>query len=108
MNFKRLRDWLSCPNLANPPEPIPGVKPAAERPSRKPHSWPLPQGRAAKIGDGRKLILHSAQKAFVISFRAADYGLLMEFSLWIAQYGLRITADRLDSYRWLCPKKADS
>jgi hypothetical protein len=68
----------------------------------------LPQGRAAKLGHGRKRILHSVDNAFAVSFRVADFGLLVEFNLWIASYGLRITSDHLNSYSWLFHEKSDS
>jgi hypothetical protein len=106
MKLRRVRQLFSGSNLARPAAVAPAVKPLAPATPVSPGSlrlrkWPLPPGRPAKIGDGRKLTLHDTTNVFAVSFRLADYGLLAEFTLWVAGYGLRITLDQLNSYTWL-------
>jgi hypothetical protein len=109
--FKKLLwRWLSCPNLAKPPGGAPASTQTAQRqdpPGRKPCCWPVPRGRAPEIGDGRKVTIHSARNSFAVSFRVADLGLLVEFSLWVAGFGFRITSDHLSACSWLRRERSD-
>jgi hypothetical protein len=99
--WERLRRALSCPELAK------DFDPAAHPRPRKP-KWPEPKGRAPIIGNARKVTVHSAHDFCAVSFRIADYGLLMEFSLRIWDYRIRLTYDELTPGSWLFPPPAKS
>jgi hypothetical protein len=102
---KLLRSWLSCPNLAKPSDPTPAATsgPAAQpgcgrsKSKRNPES----QGRAARIGTGRKLGIQTAHDFCAVSVRIADLGLLMECSVRIAGFSFRVTSDLLDPNSWV-------
>jgi len=100
-----LQSWLSCPNLAKPsdstPAPTAGAaaRPGRERPKSKRN--PESQGRAAKIGTGRKLGIQTAHDFCAVSVRIADLGLLMECSFRIAGFSFRVTSDLLESNSWI-------
>jgi hypothetical protein len=100
-----LRSGLSCPNLAKPLDAAPAAMPAAgaqpgrERPKSK--RYPESQGRAAKIGTGRKLDIQTAHNFCAVSVRIADLGLLMECSFRIAGFSFRVTSDLLEPNSWL-------
>jgi hypothetical protein len=99
--WERLRSVLSCPELAKDFDPS-----ALPRP-RKP-KWPEPKGRAPMIGNARKVTIHSAHDFCAVSYRVADYGLLMEFSLRIWDYRISLTCDDLTPDSWLFPPRAKS
>ena len=99
--WERLRRWLSCPELAKDFD-----RSALPRP-RKP-KWPEPKGRAPIIGNARKVTIHSAHDFYAVSYRVADYGLLMEFSLRIWDYRISLTCDDLTPDSWLFPPRAKS
>ena len=99
--WERLRSVLSCPELAK------DFDPSALPSPRKP-KWPEPTGRAPMIGNARKVTIQSAHDFCAVTFRVADYGLLMEFSLRIWNYRVRITCDDLTPDSWLFPPPAKS
>jgi hypothetical protein len=94
-----LRRWLTCPNLAKPAE----IDSSTPRKARQPITkWTSePQGRAARIGSGRKFKIQTEQGFCMASIRIADFGLLMEFNFWISDAGVRITSDLLNINSWM-------
>jgi hypothetical protein len=99
--WERLRRVLACPELAKDFDPSAHPRP------RKP-KWPEPKGRAPRIGNARKVTVQSANDFCAVSFRIADYGLLMEFSLRIWDYRIRLACDELTPNSWLYPPPAKS
>jgi len=98
------RDFLgrlfSCSSLAKTSEADASTaKSVSQRPPPRP--TPEPQGRAAKIGTGRKLTIQTAHNLCGASVRIADFGLLMEFSFRLSDIGIRITSDLLEGDSWL-------
>lgn len=97
----RLWKFLSCPNLAAPPEsPDPPAAPGPLRspPPRQPAPpKPPAAGRSATVGGGIRIGIRSAHDFFAVSIRITDMGLLSDFGFRISSYTLHITSDLLHS-----------
>ena len=105
---ERLKRWLSCPELAKDfDSSAEGLERSGRARPPKP-KWPEPKGRAPIIGNARNVTVQSANYFCAVSFRIADYGLLMEFSLRIWDYRIRLTCDDLTSDSWLFRHRPNS
>ena len=101
----RLRQWLSCPNLAKDADEEFAATPAdvVKRPAPKPQpkKWIEEPGRPARLGGGVKLALRTADDLCAATLRISDMGLLVEARFWVSGYGFRLTSDLLSPDSWL-------
>jgi hypothetical protein len=105
---ERLLRWLSCSELRKDFDPTAEDRERSGRSRPRKPKWPEPKGRAPMIGNARKVTVQIANDFCAVSYRIADYGLLMEFSLRIWDYRIHLVRDDLTPDSWLFRPPAQS